>query len=153
MLRTSTFMAKREQMTRRWHLIDGEGQILGRLAVRAASLLRGKHRPLFTPHVDCGDGVIVVNAEKIRLTGNKMDTKTYQRYSGYPGGLKKEPVRRLLSRRPDEVVRRAVVGMLPKNPLGRQVARRLRVYAGGRHPHAPQLAQAGVKTGVPSEKP
>lgn len=141
-------MAKRDQLTRRWHLIDGEGQILGRLAVQAASLLRGKHKPLFTPYVDCGDGVIVVNAEKIRLTGTKMDTKTYQRYSGYPGGLKKETVRHLLSRRPAEVVRRAVVGMLPKNPLGRQAARRLRVYPGGRHPHAPQLAQAGA----PSEK-
>lgn len=145
MIRQSTTFAKRGEVSRTWHLLDADGQILGRLATRAAHLLRGKHKPLFTPHVDCGDGVIVVNAEKIRLTGTKMDTKTYKRYSGYPGGLKKEPVRRLLARRPTEVVERAVVGMLPKNPLGRQVARRLRVYAGPQHPHAPQMPQQAAK--------
>jgi len=145
MLRTSTTMAKRGQISRHWHLMDAEGQILGRLAVRAAHLLRGKHKPLFTPHVDCGDGVIVVNAEKIRVTGEKLDTKLYRRYSGYPSGLKEEPLRRLLSRRPEEAVRHAVVGMLPKNPLGRQLATRLRVYAGPKHPHAPQMAHAEEK--------
>ena len=124
--------------------MDAEGQILGRLAARAATLLRGKHKPIFTPHVDCGDGVIVVNAQKIRVTGTKLDTKIYQRYSGYPGGLKKEPLRRLLTRRPTEVVRRAVVGMLPGNPLGRCAARRLRIYAGADHPHGSQL-KAQVK--------
>jgi len=138
-------MAKRGQISRHWHLMDAEGQILGRLAVRAAHLLRGKHKPLFTPHVDCGDGVIVVNAEKIRVTGEKLDTKLYRRYSGYPSGLKEEPLRRLLSRRPEEAVRHAVVGMLPKNPLGRQLATRLRVYAGPKHPHAPQMAHAEEK--------
>ena len=146
MIRQSTTFAKRGELSRTWHVIDAEGQILGRLAVRAAHLLRGKHKPLFTPHVDCGDGVIVVNAEKIRLSGTKMDTKIYQRYSGYPGGLKTEPVRRLLTRRPTEVVRRAVAGMLPKNPLGRQVARRLRIYAGPRHPHAAQMKATETKT-------
>ena len=146
MIRQSTQFAKRGEVTRAWHVIDAEGQVLGRLAVRAAHLLRGKHKPLFTPHVDCGDGVIVVNAEKIRLTGTKMDTKTYKRYSGYPGGLRKEPVRRLLDRRPTEVVTRAVEGMLPKNPMGRQLARRLRVYAGPKHPHLAQRTEMEMKT-------
>ena len=146
MIRQSTPFAKRGEVTRAWHVLDAEGQVLGRLAVRAAHLLRGKHKPLFTPHVDCGDGVIVINAEKIRLTGTKMDTKTYQRFSGYPSGLKKEPVRRLLARRPTEVVTRAVEGMLPKNPMGRQLARRLRVYAGPKHPHEAQMAATGAKT-------
>ncbi len=133
-------MATHDQVPRRWHLIDAEGQILGRLAVRVAHLLRGKHKPIFTPHVDCGDGVIVINAAKIRVTGDKLETKIYQRYSGYPGGLKKEPLGRLLQRRPTEVLRRAVVGMLPKNSLGRRTAKRLRVYPGSTHPHAAQLA-------------
>ena len=146
MIRQSTPFAKRGEVSRAWHVMDAEGQILGRLATRAAHLLRGKHKTLFTPHVDCGDGVIVINAEKIRLSGAKMDTKTYKRYSGYPGGLKIEPVRRLLNRRPAEVVRRAVTGMLPKNPLGRQVGRRLRVYAGPRHKHAAQVKTTGAKT-------
>lgn len=139
-------MAKRGEVVRAWHVMDADGQVLGRLATRAAHLLRGKHKPLFTPHIDCGDGVIVVNAEKVRLTGNKMETKTYQRYSGYPGGLKVEPVRRLLTRRPTEVVTRAVEGMLPKNPMGRQLARRLRVYAGPKHPHIAQMKETETKS-------
>ncbi len=146
MIRQSTTFAKRGEVSRAWHLIDADGQVLGRLAVRAAHLLRGKHKPLFTPHVDCGDGVIVVNAEKIRLTGNKMETKTYKRYSGYPGGLKKESIGRLLARRPTEVLERAVNGMLPKNPMGRQLARRLRVYAGPVHPHLGQMKATETKT-------
>lgn len=139
MLKTNTPMAKHTEVPRRWHLIDAQDQILGRLAVQVAHLLRGKHKPIFTPHVDCGDGVIVINAAKVRVTGNKLKTKVYQRFSGYPGGLKKETLERLLIRRPTEAVHRAVVGMLPKNPLGRQVARKLRVYAGAEHRHQSQL--------------
>lgn len=139
MIAARTYTAKRGEVSRKWHILDAEGQVLGRLAVRAAHLLRGKHKVIFTPHIDCGDGVVVINAEKIRLTGNKLDTKTYKRYSGYPSGLKEETARRLLDRRPTEVVHRAVIGMLPKNPMGRQVGRRLRVYAGPKHPHEAQL--------------
>lgn len=142
-LRPKTHMAKHAEIPRRWHLIDAEDKILGRLAAQAAHLLRGKHKPVFTPHVDCGDGVVVINAEKIRVTGNKLKTKQYQRYSGYPSGLKKEPLESLLRRRPAEVVRRAVAGMLPKNSLGRRVARRLRVYPGAEHRHKAQLAGTG----------
>ncbi len=141
MIRARTFTAKIGEIPRAWHLIDAQGQVLGRLASRVAVLLRGKHKPLFTPHVDCGDGVIIINAEKIRVTGEKLRTKIYTRYSGYPSGLKKEPLGKLLTRRPTEAVRRAVVGMLPKNPLGREVVRRLRIYAGSNHPHASQISK------------
>ena len=146
MITTRTYTAKRGEVSRKWHVLDAEGQVLGRLAVRVAHLLRGKHKVIFTPHIDGGDGVVVINAEKIRLTGNKLDTKTYKRYSGYPGGLKEETARRLLDRRPTEVVHRAVIGMLPKNPMGRQVGRRLRVYAGPKHPHEAQLEAETEKT-------
>ena len=138
MLKTSTYMVKHDDVPRSWHLVNAEGQILGRLATKVAGLLRGKQKTVFTPHVDCGDGVVVINAEKIKVTGAKLDTKTYQSYSGYPGGLSREPLRRLLDRRPTEAVHRAVVGMLPKNPLGRRAAKRLRVYAGPNHPHDAQ---------------
>ncbi len=130
---------------RSWHLIDAQGKILGRMAVQAAVFLRGKHKPTFARHLDGGDGVVVVNAEKVRVTGNKMETKLYQRYSGYPSGLKKEPMGHLLERRPTEVVRRAVVGMLPKTRLGRQAAKRLRVYVGSKHPHEPQCGAVNGK--------
>ncbi|MBI3332583.1 MAG: 50S ribosomal protein L13 [Candidatus Omnitrophica bacterium] len=142
MLRARTFVAKHDEVPRSWHLINAEGQILGRLASQIAVLLRGKHKPIFTPHVDCGDGVVVINAEKIRVTGTKMETKIYKRFSGYPSGLKEEPLNRLLNRRPTEVLRRAVTGMLPSNPLGRQAGRRLRIYAGPTHPHEAQLKHA-----------
>ena len=139
MIRTRTYTAKQQEVTRRWHLLDAQDQVLGRLATQVAVLLRGKHKPIFTPHVDCGDAVVVINAEKIRVTGNKMNSKIYRRYSGYPSGLKEESLRHLLSRRPTEVIRRAVVGMLPKNPIGRQAVRHLWVYAGPTHPHLAQL--------------
>ena len=139
MLKTSTYMVKHDEVPRSWHLVNAEGQVLGRLATKVAGLLRGKHKAVFTPHVDCGDGVIVINSEKIKVTGTKLDTKIYQSFSGYPGGLKREPLRRLLDRRPTEAVHRAVVGMLPKNPLGRRAAKRLRVYAGPSHPHDAQM--------------
>ncbi len=145
MIKSNSLMIKHDDVPRSWHLIDAEGQILGRLATKVAGLLRGKHKAIFTPHVDCGDGVIVINAEKIKVTGNKMDDKTYQSYSGYPGGLKREPLRRLLDRRPPEAVKRAIIGMLPHNSLGRQVASRLRVYAGPTHPHTAQLAEVKKK--------
>ena len=138
MLKTSTYMVKHDDVPRSWHLVNAEGQILGRLATKVAALLRGKHKAIFTPHVDCGDGVIVINAEKIKVTGSKMETKKYQSYSGYPGGLKQEPLGNLLTRRPTEAVTRAIVGMLPHNPLGRQCAKRLRVVAGPNHPHIAQ---------------
>ncbi len=141
MITQKTLSIRHNDVTRQWHVIDAKGQVLGRLASRIAVILRGKDKPIFTPHVDCGDGVIVINAQKIRVTGRKLETKIYTRYSGYPDGLKKEPLDNLLNRRPTEVIRRAIVGMLPKNPLGRQVARRLRVYAGPEHPHASQLKQ------------
>ena len=139
MMRQKTLSIKHDEVPRQWHLIDADGQVLGRLASRVAILLRGKHKAIFTPHVDCGDGVIVINAQKIKVTGRKLETKIYTRYSGYPGGLKKESLGHLLDRRPTEVFKKAVVGMLPHNPLGRQVFSRLRIYPGAEHPHAAQL--------------
>ena len=123
MIRKKTYVARSNE-NRDWHLLDAKDQVLGRLAAHAAVLLRGKHKPVFTPHADCGDTVVIVNAEKIKVTGTKMQTKIYQRYSGYPGGLKEESLERLMNRRPAEALRRAVVGMLPKGPLGRTVRRR-----------------------------
>ena len=145
MPKTRTYMAKHDDVPRAWRLVDAEGQILGRLATQVAELLRGKHKAVFTPHVDCGDGVIVINAEKVNVTGNKLETKTYQSFSGYPGGLKREPLRRLLDRRPTEALQRAIVGMLPKNPIGRRAAKRLRVYAGANHPHVAQMPMVKTK--------
>jgi len=113
-----------------WFVVDANGAVLGRLATRVARILIGKDKPKFTPHLDCGDHVVVINAEKIRLTGNKIDQKVYHRHSGYPGGLKETPVRLMLQRRPEEVVREAVLGMLPKNKLRAHRAKKLRVYAG-----------------------
>ncbi len=123
---------------RSWKIVDAEGQSLGRLAARVASALRGKNNPAFTPHVDCGDFVVVVNAEKVRLTGNKANGKIYFRHSGFPGGINEESAGALLVRRPEEVIRRAVTGMLPHNRLGRQLATKLKVYAGAEHPHTAQ---------------
>jgi large subunit ribosomal protein L13 len=113
-----------------WFVVDAEGQVLGRLATRVARILIGKDKPSFTPHQDCGDHVVVINAERVRLTGNKIDQKVYRHHSGYPGGLKEVPIRRMLERRPAEVVREAVLGMLPKNKLRARRAKKLRVYAG-----------------------
>lgn len=122
----------------RWWVVDAEGEILGRLATRVASVLRGKHKPQFSPHTDVGDYVVVVNAGKIAVTGSKMSDKLYYRHSGYPGGLSEETLAHLLARHPDRVVRLAVEGMLPHNRLGRQLARKLKVYAGPTHPHGAQ---------------
>ena len=133
-----TYTAKPGEIEREWFLVDAEGQTLGRLATRIADTLRGKNKPVYTPHVDTGDFVIVVNAEKIHVTGNKLDQKMYYRHSGYPGGLKSRTLREQLDRRPTEVLRAAVKGMLPKNRLARQQLTKLKIYAGPEHPHGPQ---------------
>ncbi len=131
-----TPLARPEDVSRVWYLVDADGVVLGRLAAEVARVLRGKHKPEFTPHVDCGDGVIVINAARVRLTGRKPEQKTYFRHSGYMGGAKLVPFKRMLERRPEFVVRRAVRGMLPKTKLGRQMIKKLRIYAGSDHPHA-----------------
>ncbi|WP_426377530.1 50S ribosomal protein L13 [Desulforudis sp. 1031] len=134
----NTFMAKAGEIERKWYVIDAEGKHLGRLAAEAAAILRGKHKPIFTPHVDTGDHVIVINADKVVLTGDKPDKKIYYRHSGYPGGLKSMTYRTFLARKPEEAVRKAIVGMLPRNKLGAQMAKKLKVYKGAEHPHEAQ---------------
>jgi len=133
-----TFQAKPLEVTRAWHVVDAKGEILGRLATRVATLLRGKHKPTYTPHVDTGDHVIVVNAKDVRLTGRKLKTKTYYHHTGFPGGLKSITAEHLLDKKPTEVVSKAIRGMLPKTVLGKHMAKKLRVYAGPDHPHAAQ---------------
>ena len=133
-----TYSAKPGEITREWYLVDADGLTLGRLATLIADTLRGKLKPHYTPHVDTGDFVIVVNAEKIHVTGSKLDQKMYYRHSGYPGGLKSRTLREQLDRRPTEVLRKAVKGMLPKNRLARQQLTKLKIYAGPEHPHGPQ---------------
>ena len=134
----ATFSAKSGEVERRWYVVDARDVVLGRLATRIASVLRGKHKPTFTPHVDTGDFVIVINARAVKLTGNKMTGKLYHRHSGYVGGLKTRTAAQLLEDHPDEVIRRAVWGMLPKNRLGRKLMTKLKVYPGEVHPHAAQ---------------
>jgi large subunit ribosomal protein L13 len=133
-----TYFAKPSEITRRWYLVDANGKPLGRLAARVAAMLRGKHKPTFTPHMDTGDHVIVINAEKITLSGNKLRTKMYTKHTGYPGGLKSVTAEHVLQKRPTQLVERAIKGMLPKTPLGKQMARKLKVYAGSEHPHQSQ---------------
>ena len=133
-----TYSAKPGEITREWYLVDAEGKTLGRLATQIADTLRGKRKPQYTPHVDTGDFVIVVNAEKIQVTGNKLDQKRYYRHSGYPGGIRSRTLREQLDRRPTEVLRVAVKGMLPKNRLARQQITKLKIYAGPEHPHEAQ---------------
>jgi large subunit ribosomal protein L13 len=133
-----TYVTKREDVEREWYVVDASGQTLGRLATRVARVLRGKHKPIYSPSVDTGDYVIVVNAERIHVTGRKLDQKMYYRYSGYPGGLKEITLRNLLQKHPTRVIEHAVRGMLPKNRLGRRMFKKLKVYAGPDHPHAAQ---------------
>ncbi len=133
-----TISAREQDVQRDWYVIDAQGQTLGRLASRVATLLRGKHKPMYTPHVDCGDYVIVVNAEKIHVTGQKMTQKKYYRHSGYPGGLKEVTLQDQLQKFPDRVIEKAVQGMLPKNRLGRRMFKKLKIYAGPDHPHQAQ---------------
>jgi large subunit ribosomal protein L13 len=142
-----TYSAKPGEIGRRWYVVDAEDQVLGRLATRIATVIRGKHKPPFTPHVDVGDFVVVINAEKIRLTGQKLDDKLFRRHSGYPGGLTEIPYRRLLATHPERAIERAVWGMLPKGRLGRQLKSKLKVYAGPTHPHESQKPEVLAPTG------
>lgn len=133
-----TYVAKPNAVARKWYVVDASGKPLGRLASEIAKILRGKHKPIYTPHVDTGDFVIVVNAEKVQLTGKKLDQKMFRRHSQYPGGFKETPYRELIARKPDFVIYKAVKGMLPKNRLGRKMLKKLRVYAGPTHKHQAQ---------------
>ena len=135
---TKTYQATAQDRERDWYVVDAEGKTLGRLATQIASVLRGKLKPTYTPHVDVGDFVVVVNAEKIAVTGNKREDKLYWRHSGYVGSIRSQSLGDLLEKRPEEVIRRAVKGMLPRNRLGRQQLRKLKVYAGSDHPHQAQ---------------
>ncbi|MFP4017176.1 MAG: 50S ribosomal protein L13 [Halanaerobiales bacterium] len=137
----STYMAKSNEVDRQWYVVDATDKTLGRLSTRIAEILRGKHKPTFTPHVDTGDFVIVINAEKINLTGKKWDQKKYYRHSGYPGGIKETVYKKLVQRKPEFIIEKAVKGMIPHNKLGRQVLKKLKVYAGPEHPHQAQQPQ------------
>lgn len=133
-----TYTARAEDIEREWFLVDAEDKTLGRLASEIAKVLRGKHKPIYTPHLDCGDYVIVINADKVRVTGRKLDQKMYYRHSGYPGGLKSISLRNQLQKHPERVLQAAVRGMLPKNRLGRKMFKKLKVYASDSHPHQAQ---------------
>ncbi|NLM42224.1 MAG: 50S ribosomal protein L13 [Firmicutes bacterium] len=133
-----TYAAKPQEVERKWYVVDAEGQTLGRLASQVAAILKGKHKPIYTPHVDTGDHVIVINAEKVHLTGKKLHNKKYYRHSGYPGGLKTITAGDLLNRHPERVIKAAVWGMIPHNRLGRKMIKKLKVYAGPEHPHEAQ---------------
>ncbi len=133
-----TYQAKKEEVEHQWYLVDAEGKVLGRLATELAKILRGKNKPIYTPHVDTGDFVIVVNAGKVALTGKKMKDKIYYHHTGYPGGIREISAEKLLAKKPTEMIRIAVKGMLPKNSLGRQMFQKLKVYAGAKHPHEAQ---------------
>ena len=139
-MKKDTFILRREDAleARRWFLVDAEGRVVGRLATQIANVLRGKHKPTFTPHVDSGDFVVVVNAAKVRFTGRKLEDKLYIRHTGYPGGVRRTTAGRVLDVRPERALRAAVVGMLPKNRLGRRLATKLKIYRGADHPHAAQ---------------
>ena len=136
-----TFQAKKGEVDRQWVLIDAKDMVLGKLAVKAASILRGKTKPEFTPHADVGDFVVVINADKVLLTGDKVEQKTYYRHSGYMGGLKERTARQVMEKKPEEIIRHAVKGMLPKNSLGRSMFKKLKVYVGENHPHEAQQPQ------------
>ncbi|GBF31923.1 LSU ribosomal protein L13p [Desulfocucumis palustris] len=137
-----TYMAKPGELVRKWYILDAEGKVLGRLASEAASILRGKHRPTFTPNVDAGDHVIIINADKAVLTGNKLQQKEYIRHSGYPGGLKRTSYAIIMRDKPELAVRKAIVGMLPHNRLGAAMAKKLKVYRGAEHPHQAQKPES-----------
>ena len=141
-MNNSTYMPNPNQVERKWYVIDAEGKTLGRLASEVASILRGKKKPIFTPNADCGDYVIVVNAEKIKVTGKKLDQKVYYRHSAYVGGLKSATLREMLQRHPERVIEMSVKGMLPKGPLGREMYKKLFVYAGPEHKHEAQKPEA-----------
>ena len=133
-----TFVANPKKIKRKWHLIDAKDKVLGRIATEVARILRGKHKAIFTPHVDCGDYVVIINAKDIRVTGKKMEDKLYKRYSGYPSGLKETPLEEMLKKKPTEALRHAIKGMLPKGRLGRANLKKLKIYAGDAHRHHAQ---------------
>ena len=133
-----TVSANKQTVNKEWVVVDAQGEILGRLSTKIAMMIRGKHKPTFTPNVDCGDNVIVINADKVKLTGNKLSDKTYVRYTGYPGGQRFISPKELLAKHPQRIIEKAVRGMLPKNRLGRAIFKNLHVYAGAAHPHAAQ---------------
>ncbi len=133
-----TFVPKKKDIEQKWYLVDASDQVLGRLASRIATVLRGKHKPIYTPHMDVGDFVVVVNAAQVKVTGKKTDQKRYYRYTGYPGGLRVEEYRKLMRERPERVLRHAVWGMLPHNSLGRKLLKKLKIYPGAEHPHQAQ---------------
>lgn len=137
-----TFMQKKENVERNWYVIDAEGKTLGRVATKAATILRGKHKPTYTPSVDCGDYVIIINASKVNLTGNKLNDKMYYNHSGYPGGLRERTAKVMIEKYPEEMLERAVKGMLPHNSLGRSMGKKLFVYAGSEHKHEAQKPTA-----------
>lgn len=136
-----TYVAKPNQVEQKWYVVDASDKTLGRLATQIASILRGKHKPQYTPHEDVGDYVVVINAEKVKTTGRKLDQKVYYRHSGYPGGIRGVTLRRQLETFPERVIEHAVKGMLPRGPLGRQIFKKLKVYAGSSHPHEAQQPQ------------
>jgi large subunit ribosomal protein L13 len=136
-----SYIAKPAEVERKWYVIDAENKTLGKIAVEAASILRGKKKPIYTPHVDTGDYVIIINAEKVAVTGKKEDQKIYKHHSGYPGGLKEVPLKEVRASKPEEIIRHAVKGMMPKGKLGRQMFKKLKVYAGPEHPHAAQCPE------------
>ncbi|MBI5506812.1 MAG: 50S ribosomal protein L13 [Deltaproteobacteria bacterium] len=138
---TKSLSVETARAARQWYVVDAADQALGRLATRVAVVLRGKHNPAFTPHVDCGDFVVVVNADKVRLTGSKATGKIHYTYSGYPGGIRHRSAGDILAKNPDKLIRQAVVGMLPRNRLGRALARKLKIYSGSEHPHVAQAPQ------------
>ncbi len=133
-----SYIAKPQEIERKWYVIDAEDKVLGRLATEVATILRGKHKPIYTPHVDTGDFVIIINADKIKLTGKKLEQKQYRYHTGYPGGLKAVPYERLMDKNPEKIIQLAVKGMLPKNSLGRQMFKKLKVYSGPEHKHEAQ---------------
>ena len=140
----NTYMAKAADVQRKWYVVDAEGVVLGRLASQVAAILRGKNKPVYTPHVDTGDYVIILNADKVVLTGKKLDQKVYYHHSGYTGGLKETSYRHLMEEKPEIAVKRAIIGMLPKGPLGRKMAKKLKVYTGTEHEHAAQQPETLV---------
>jgi len=142
-----TYSTKAKDVQRQWHVLDASGKILGKIATESATLLMGKHKPMYVPYMDTGDYVIVINAEKVKVTGNKLDDKIYYRYTGYPGGLRQETLRETLAKHPTRVIERAVKGMLPHTTLGKAMLKKLKVYAGDSHPHQAQVAAAKVNKG------
>lgn len=134
----STFLAKHNEVERKWYLVDATDLVLGNVATKVASILRGKHKPIYTPHVDTGDYVVIINAEKIRVTGNKDEQKVYKHYTGYAGGLREIPYKEVLAKHPERILEHAIKGMLPKNSLGRQMFKKLKIYAGPEHLHGGQ---------------